>query len=138
MLKRIAKTVLNVILFLCIIILAYLTILRGLFLENVNAKNLSELNLEEIQNLTKYSSDNIHDWLDEYLNKYDIPIEVLDTVEKEQKELASEYVDSFIDAVKKGENIPKIPEEKIKELMIKGVNAYNKKYNTNISIEKVS
>lgn len=138
MLKRIAKTVLNVLLFLCILIVIFLTILRGLFLETANAKSLNDLNLEEIKNLAKYSSGDIHDWIDDYLKEYDIPIEVLDEVEEEQKQIVNEYIDSFIASSKNGEKIPEIPEEKIKSVMTKGINAYNKKYNTNISVEKVN
>lgn len=138
MLKRIAKTVLNVLLFLCIIIVAYLSFLRGLFLENVSAKNLNDFNLEEIKKLTKYSSGDIHDWLDEYLKEYDIPIEILNEVEIEQKELVNEYINSFIETAKNGEDVPEIPEDKIKEIMIKGVNAYNKKYNKNLSMDKIT
>lgn len=138
MLKRIAKTVLNILLFLCIIIIAYLTMLRGLFLENVSAKSRNDLNLQEIENLTKFSSGNIHDWIDEYLIKYDIPMEVLDEIEIEQKELVNEYINSFIETAKNGEDIPEIPEDKIKEIMIKGVKAYNKKYNKNLSMDKIN
>lgn len=138
MLKRIAKTVLNVMLFLGILIVTFLTIFRSLFLENANAKSLNDLNLEEIKNLTKYSSGDIHDWIDDYLKEYDIPIEVLDEVEEEQKQIVNEYIKSFIVSSKNKENIPEIPEEKIKSVMTKGINAYNKKYNTNISVEKVN
>lgn len=138
MLKRIAKTVLNILLFLCIIIIAYLTMLRGLFLENVSAKPRNDLNLQEIENLTKFSSGNIHDWIDEYLIKYDIPMEVLDEIEIEQQEFVNEYINSFIETAKNGDDVPEIPEDKIKEIMIKGVNAYNKKYNKNLSMDKIN
>lgn len=136
MFKRMLKTVLNVILFLCLVILSYLTIIRGLFLETANAKTIDMSTIGSVKN---YSKEDIHGMLDDILKENDIPTNVIDEVLEDENnvKIIDDYVNDVVDATINGENIPDIPTKKIEEVMEKGITAYNKKYNANISFDKV-
>lgn len=136
MLKRMAKTVLNVLLFLCIFIVSYLTIIRGLFPENVNAQTIDITKFGDISN---YSSAEIHKVLDDILKENNIPPTIIDEVIEsgESEEIINDYVNDIITNASTGKELPSIPKEKIETALTKGINKYNQKYNANISVDKV-
>lgn len=134
MFKRMVKTVLNVLLFLSILILSYLTILRGV-IPNTNAK----IDLSNIGDITKYSNKEIHEALDDILKENNLPPAIIDEVleNNESKEIINDYVNEVINSATVGGELPNIPKEKIESTITKGINKYNQKYNTNISVDKV-
>lgn len=138
MFKRILKTILNILLFICLIIVCYLAIIRGAFVKDVNAqtKTIDFSNIEEISNYTK---EDIHKALDGILKENDIPAGVIDEVleNKEHKEVIDNYLEEVEDSVKNGTTIPSVPKDKIENILKEGINTYNAKYHTNISLTKV-
>lgn len=139
MLKRMIKTVLNVLLFLCILIVSYLTIIRGLIPENVNAQTKSNLDLSKFGDISKISSTEIHGLLDDILKENNIPAGVIDEVLEsgDSKEIINDYMNEIVSSATSGKDLPNIPTEKIEKALTKGINKYNQKYNANISLDKV-
>lgn len=136
--KRMLKITLEVLLFLCIISFLYLTILRGIFLEDVFAKT-SDINISKIEELKHYQKEDLHKILDGVLKENEIPPKIIDEIleDKEQKEVIDHYIDEVITATKKGEEIPSIPKEKVETILNQGIQKYNEKYNANLSPSKI-
>lgn len=136
--KRIGKTILNVLLFICLVIVSYLTIIRGLFLSEVNAQTLGDISIEDLNHFTKFSNTDIHGLFDDLLKQNNLPIEIIDEImdSKEPNEVINQYIETFISSTQNGQDIPEIPKEKIEEILEKGIQKYNQKYHANISVAK--
>lgn len=138
MFQRILKTVLNVILFIVLVILSYLTIIRGVLFENVEAKTTS-LTIEEIEKISNYTKEDVHKVLDGILKENDIPINIIDEIltDKEEKQIIDDYMNEVKSSLKKGNDLPEIPTAKIENLLNSSIQKYNQKYQSNISFTKV-
>lgn len=132
------KAVLNVVLFLCLVALSYLTIIRGVFLETVNAQTI-DFDLAELDRFSNLSNEEIHKYVDHILKDNKIPTEVLDEVleTKEHQEIVKDYLEEAKESIKQGKELPDIPEKEIETLLTKGITKYNEKYHANISLAKV-
>lgn len=131
------KALLSVILFLCFISIAYLTIMRGTFLETAHAK--TQIDLSQIEKINNYTNEDIHELFDDVLISNKIPTEVLDEVleSNEHQKIIDDYLEEAKTSIKNGQDLPEIPTEKIESLLTKGVEKYNQKYNANLSTSKI-
>lgn len=135
MLKKILHVLLNILLFLLLITFSYLTLIRGVF-----AKSIEDVKISDIESLLDYSKNDFHQLLDKTLNEYEIPVAVLDEVidSGSHKEIINDYLNNYVNAVKKGSAIPSIPTDKINQIMIKSVENYNQKTNSSVKIDKIT
>lgn len=138
MLKRILKNILNIILFLCLLILSYLTIIRGTIIENANAK-VDTTSITQIKKLLNYTPNDLHKIFDDILKENDIPTNIIDEIieNKAQKEVIDQYLNEVVEATQNRTEIPEIPKEKLKSLLTEAIQKYNTKYHTNISLDKI-
>ncbi len=138
MFKRIVKTILNVLIFLTLVVVSYLTIFRGIFLETANAKT-NNIDFNSLEKINNYSTADVHKALDGILKENDIPTDMIDEVLKkeENKEVIDNYVNEVTDAVKEGKELPGIPKQELENILNKEITEYNKKHDTNISLSKI-
>lgn len=138
MFKRIVKTILNVLIFLTLVVVSYLTIFRGIFLETADAKT-SNVDFNSLEKIKNYSSADVHKALDGILKENDIPTDMIDEVleEEKHKEVIDDYVNEVTDAVKEGKELPSIPKQKLENILNEEITEYNKKHGTNISLSKI-
>ncbi len=136
MCKRIIKTVLSVLLFLSLVVVSFLTIIRGIFIEEASAA-IDKESIEQVK--SELNSENVHQVLDKFLNDYEIPTGVIDKAieNNEHQEIIKEYTEKFITTALNGEELPSIPVEKIETLLNKGIEKYNEAFGTDISIDKI-
>lgn len=138
MFKRILKTVLNVLLFLSLIILSYLTIIRGVLFEQVDAKS-EPIDMTKIQSLANYTKEDFHKIFDGILKENEIPVQIIDEIleDQNQKQMIDDYIDEVIDAIQSQKKVPEIPIDKVENVVETGIQKYNQKYNTNINASKM-
>lgn len=137
MFKRILKTVLNVILFLSLVILSYLTIIRGVFLEEVEAK--TNFDSSKIRALRNYDKDDLHKIFDNILRENEIPTNLIDEIldNENSKMVIDDYLNEVIASSENKRSLPEIPKEKIETIIITSIENYNQNHQENISIAKV-
>lgn len=137
MFKRMLKTLLNVILFLCLLALSYLIMIRGITIEEAHAK--TELNISDLEKFSNYTKEDVHKVLDGILKEKEIPTTIIDEIleNEEQKQVIDNYVEEAITSAKQGKELPSIPTDKIETILTTEIEKYNEKNNTNISVSKV-
>ncbi len=130
------KTILNVLLFLSLVIVSFLTILRGVFIQDTQAA-IDPSSIKKVED--KLNADTIHNVLDNFLKDYDIPTQVIDEIAEsnEPQEILKEYTNEFITTALNGEELPEIPVDKIEKVLNKGIEKYNEKFGTDISLNKI-
>lgn len=101
------------------------------FLEDVQALEVTDI---DISNISSFSPDLIHEYVDDMLEENGIPKESLDYIleEGDYQKIIKEYQNDYIQYLAGQKEMPKLPIDEIYEMIDKGMEAYNKETNKNI------
>ena len=110
--------------------------MRGVFIQDTQAA-IDPSSIKKVED--KLNADTIHNVLDNFLKDYDIPTQVIDEIAEsnEPQEILKEYTNEFITTALNGEELPEIPVDKIEKVLNKGIEKYNEKFGTDISLNKI-